>query len=258
MKNDRVTIFSDRGFYIGVFVFLLGLVLMIFRVVLDINSISNSKANENKTINMQQISENINFLQNELDEKLKEQEEKTKLFYSKEDKIKNIEIFEHNPIKNANKSLINVIEYIDLNCISCLADAQFVDSILNKRNDIQFISKLSNITSNEKLHFANLAALIANKNGKFFEFREKLLSKQSITLEIIIKTLEQSNVSLRTFRKNIVDHSEELLNYLSQDINQYQELNLKGYTIIINGIAFSSDENSKYQLSDFQRYLENY
>ncbi|MCP4354136.1 MAG: thioredoxin domain-containing protein [Proteobacteria bacterium] len=258
MKNDKGNIFSDKGFYLGVSVFLLGLILMILRVVLDVNSISTDRHIEEKPLPEQQISENINYLQNRLDEKLKEQEEKNNLSYSKEDKIKNIEIFEHNPIKNAKKGLISVIEFVDLNCISCLADAQFVDNILNKRNDIRFISKLSNTTPDKKLHFANLAGLIAAQEGKFFEFRQKLLSKRTITLETIIDDLEKSGVPLRTFRQAISKHSEELLNNLSQDINQYQELGLKEYTLVINGVIFSNDEKSQYQLSDIHGYLKNY
>ena len=89
-KNQN-NIFSDKGFYIGVMIFILGLILMITRVILDVNSMSNSEQStniESKTKVQQQISNRINYLQGSLDEKIKNQEE---TFYSSEEKLKILE-----------------------------------------------------------------------------------------------------------------------------------------------------------------------
>lgn len=255
MTKNQNDIFSTKGFLLGVAIFLLGIVLMTARVVIDLNELKKEKQQQEFSTE-KKISDRIVSLQTKLDEKLKEQVIIKKDFESTEE-VQKISIFEHNPILNE-KGLITAIEFIDFNDIECLKDASFVNAMFSYNENIRLISKLANISENKNLHLGNLAGLVAAEKGKFFTFREKLLLNQKTNLDSIISDLDKSEVTLRDFRKILDDNSATILRKLSQDIYQAQTLKVKNYTIIINGIVFSEAESSKYKLKDIPTYLEKF
>lgn len=254
MANNQNTLFSTKGFYLGVAIFSFGLCLMVARVVLEVNSY---KQETKKPVQVNtQLDDNIKLLQEKLDKKIHEQELKPKMQFNKSIEDGQLEIFEHNPTENP-AGIISVIEFIDFGCPSCMVDANFTHRILKGNENIRFISKLNNVDSNKKLHIGNIASLVAAKNNKFFEFREKQLISTKNDLNEIIDNLNSSGVSLREFRRSLTNNPDILLNQLAQDIAQAERLKVKSYTIFINNRMFSDDPKSQYNLKDITVYLNN-
>lgn len=257
MTNYQNSLFSNKGFYLGVAIFIFGLILMITRVVMEVSTYTQQENQQVESAN-DSISANIAKLQNQLDQKIQEQEleQVVKTDFKESIKQEDLKIFEHNPVQNY-KGLITVVEFIDFGCPTCLVDANFANRILQDNESVKLVSKLTNLDANKQLHIANIASLVAADKNKYFEFRNKVLTSTKSDLNSIIDNLENSNVSLRDFRQALNNNSNELLTYLSQDIKQSENLKVKGYTVFINNRMFSDNENSKYKLKDITVYLNN-
>lgn len=258
MAKNTNKLFSNQGFYFGAIIFLLGFILMIARLALDLTSLNEQpiqKENLKDTTTEKRVSETLTSLQNQLDKKIKEETTLQNSVITQE-KIKNLEILEHNPTKNRNGS-IKAIEFIDFNCQKCLTDASFTNTILEYNEDIKLTTKLYNVDKNKNLNIANLAALVAAKNGKFFQFKEKILLTQKTDLNSVISYLAEIGIPLTTFRQEISNKPDLLLNNLTQDIYQGQSLNLNSYTIIINDKLFSDSIHSPNKLKDIGNYVDN-
>jgi protein-disulfide isomerase len=254
MTNYQNSLFSNKGFYLGVAIFIFGLALMITRVVMEVSTYTKAEPTQEVSAN-DSISQNIQKLQNQLDQKIQEQEVVNTDF---QESIKqgDLKIFEHNPVSNY-KGIITVVEFIDYGCPTCLVDANFANRILQDNESVKLVSKLTNLDADKQLHVANIASLVAADKDKYFEFRNKVLTSTKSDLNAIIDNLENSGVSLREFRQALTNNSNELLTYLSQDIKQSENLKVKGYTVFINNRMFSDAAESKYKLKDITVYLNN-
>ncbi|HAG52505.1 MAG TPA: hypothetical protein DCL21_01825 [Alphaproteobacteria bacterium] len=255
MQNDQNSLFSTKGFYLGVAIFTLGLMLMIMRVAMDLSSY---KKEPEKTVKQSTISidQNIQLLQEKLDKKILEQETTVKVEFDESIQEGALKIYDHNPIKNK-QGIITAVEFIDFGCSSCLVDANFAHRILKDNVNVKLISKLNNVEPEKSLHIANIASLVAAKENKFFEFREKQLTTASNNLNDIINNLEKSGVSLRSFRRAITVSTDAILHNLAKDIAQAEHLDVTSYAIFINNRMFSDNPKSKYNLKDITVYLNN-
>lgn len=255
MANNQNTLFSTKGFYLGVAIFILGLGLMIARVILEVNDFKDEQTTSTE-VKTNTIDDNLKLLQQKLDEKIQAQELEPKEQFDKTIDPSTLEIFEHNPIKNPN-GIIDVVEFIDLGCASCLVDANFAHNILKNNENIKLISKLNNTSEDKQLHIANLAGIVAAQNGKFFEFMDKQLASPQNNLNEILNNLEAIGIDLRTFRRSLTLNPDFLLSNLAQDIAQAERLKINSYAIFINNRMFSDDPKSEYSLKDMTIYLNN-
>jgi hypothetical protein len=260
MANTNNSLFSTKGFYLGVAIFTFGLCVMIGRVILELDSFKNDNTKNlmSKKENSNSLNDKLKVLQQELDKKIQSQELVIKSI-PKDDfdnviETKAIKIFKHNPIKNKNGN-ITAIEFLDFGCKECIKDAILVDSILNDNTNIKIVSKLNNIDTDKQLNIENLAAITASQQGHFFEFKTNFLNSDSNDLKSIINSLEKSNISLREFRNSLTKNSDILLNYLAKDLSQAEKLKLNSYTIFINNRMFSNAIDSEYNLKDIPLYI---
>lgn len=252
---DNNSLFSTKGFYLGVIIFLFGIILMITRVALEVNNIKKPEETKKVTVD-NSINDKILQLQQQLDlEQKKEPESTTKSFLPTVESNA-IKVFEHNPVLN-NAGNVYAIEFIDFSCAECLADANLVNLILNENNNVRLTSKVSNLMNPQELQTANIAAMVAINKGKFFEYRLQAIAKPDGDLTNVLNNLKNADVSLRDFRRELTTNSNLLLNYLNQDIAQAKKLKLNNYAIYINNRLFSDAENSIYKLKDITVYLNN-
>jgi hypothetical protein len=256
MPNNQNSLFSTKGFYLGVAIFLLGLGLMIGRVILDIQTMQEESKKPQQITKSINLDSSIASLQKKLDEKIAKQEESTKVNFDKSIPEGALKIYEHNPINNP-KGIITAVEFIDYGCPSCLVDANFTHRILKDNDNVKLISKLNNTDKNKQLHIANLASLVAAKENKYFTFREHQLTASKNDLNEVIDNLEKSNVSLRSFRRQITQNPDMLLHNLALDIAQAEHFNINSYAIFINDRMFSDDPKAEYNLKDITVYLNN-
>jgi len=81
---------------------------------------------------------------------------------------------------------------------------------------------------------AALAALAANKQGKFWEYHDKLFAEEKITKSSINRIAKEINLDITQFKKDM--SSEELRNHMNSDVVEATRLGVTGTpTIFING-----------------------
>lgn len=81
---------------------------------------------------------------------------------------------------------------------------------------------------------AALAALAANKQGKFWEYHDKLFAEEKITKSSINRIAKEINLDIAQFKKDM--SSEELRNHMNSDVAEANKLGVTGTpTIFING-----------------------
>lgn len=81
---------------------------------------------------------------------------------------------------------------------------------------------------------AALAALAANKQGKFWEYHDELFAEKKITDETFIKIAEKLSLDTAQFKQDMA--SKEIINHLRHDMAEAQQLGVTGTpTIFVNG-----------------------
>lgn len=81
---------------------------------------------------------------------------------------------------------------------------------------------------------AAIAALAADKQGKFWEYHDKLFAEKKITPESFDKIAKELGLDMAQFKKDLA--STPLSNHLKKDIQEAQSLGINGTpTIFVNG-----------------------
>lgn len=81
---------------------------------------------------------------------------------------------------------------------------------------------------------AALAALAANKQGKFWEYHDKLFAEEKINKSAIDRIAKEIDLDLTQFKKDM--SSEELRNHINSDVAEANKLGVTGTpTIFVNG-----------------------
>lgn len=81
---------------------------------------------------------------------------------------------------------------------------------------------------------AALAALAANKQGKFWEYHDRLFSEKKITGESFDRIASELELDITRFKQDMA--SVQLKNHLRADMVEAQQLGITGTpTIFING-----------------------
>jgi len=81
---------------------------------------------------------------------------------------------------------------------------------------------------------AALAALAANKQGKFWEYHDKLFAEEKITRSSLGRIAQEINLELKRFQKDM--DSQELRQQVKNDITEANKLGVTGTpTIFVNG-----------------------
>ena len=81
---------------------------------------------------------------------------------------------------------------------------------------------------------AALAALAANKQGKFWEFHDKLFAEKKITQASLDRIATEVGLDIKQFKRD--KSSKQLVNHMNSDMSEANTLGITGTpTIFING-----------------------
>lgn len=135
-------------------------------------------------------------------------------------------LFSSGPVIGNPKANVTIVEFFDYQCVHCKKMAPIMSELVAKDSNVRVIYKEFPIfgkSSND----AALAALAAQKQGKYEAFHKALLSKKErLNLASIIKTAEE--VGLNTTKLKADMKAEEVKNQVSDNMKLAESLRLMG------------------------------
>ena len=105
-----------------------------------------------------------------------------------------------------------------------------------KQNEdtVKIVFKNFPLPKNDLAQPAAIAALAADRQGKFWEYHDKLFAEEKITPESFDKIAEELGLDIAQFKKD--QTSTPLSNHLNKDMKEAQSLGINGTpTIFVNG-----------------------
>lgn len=94
---------------------------------------------------------------------------------------------------------------------------------------------------------AALAGLAANKQGKFWEFHDKLFAEKEITKESIDRIATEIGLDMNKFKQDI--GSQQLLDSMNSDLIEANRIGVTGTpTIYVNGRKLKQQSLDGFQL----------
>ncbi|MCP4355570.1 MAG: thioredoxin domain-containing protein [Proteobacteria bacterium] len=212
--------------------------LLQLAIILVFIGVSNSYAQENSEEAAAPVTEN--------DEKVVETAESIQL--SLKDKLsksrpRDIKISEFNPIKNR-KGFITLIEFNDLSCKECLADATKIYETISAEDlpSLKIIYKHAQKDRAELVNKLAFFGFLAKDYEKFWEFKDKITNNEYKDDESIIEEFLNWGTTQKELFNKIKLRGPDFYRYIDID-TQYAEL-LKGHTtpmFFIDGYKVDED-----------------
>lgn len=102
------------------------------------------------------------------------------------------------------------------------------------QNTVKLVFKNLPLKIHDMAEPAALAALAANKQGKFWEYHDQLFAEEKITRSTVDRIAKEINLDLKLFKKDM--DSQELRQQVINDIAEANKLGVTGTpTIFVNG-----------------------
>ncbi len=118
-----------------------------------------------------------------------------------------------------------------------------------KQNEdtVKIVFKNLPLKSHDMAQPAAIAALAADKQGKFWEYHDKLFVEKKITPESFNKIAEELGLDIAQFKKDRA--STPLSNHLKNDMQEAQSLGINGTpTIFVNGRKVKQHSITGFQI----------
>lgn len=147
---------------------------------------------------------------------------------------------EYNNQKGPADAKVTIVEFFDPECESCMAFAPVLKGILDEYDGrVRFVARY--MLYHTSSFMAAKASQAASKQGKFWEYHEKLFSKQAEwghketpDQSYFIRYAEELGLDLNKFKIDMEDKEAE--NQIAMDIADGNALNVRGTpTLFING-----------------------
>ena len=118
-------------------------------------------------------------------------------------------------------------------------------------NEVKLVHKDFPLTNHKYVQMAAAAALVANRQGKFWEFHDRLFKNVNRLNNHKLKEISREmTLNEEKFKKDMQDP--EILKIISQDIREDAKVGVRGTpTIFINGRLLRQGS-----LQEFQRIIE--
>ena len=150
--------------------------------------------------------------------------------------------FTHNPITGENKNGVTVIELIDLGCIPCIEDLRQVHALLAPYMDrIQLIHMYAPTTESNPLQLSEFYGKVAQKNNKFWDYRERIMGLKNVQNGTYFNLLTQLGIDPLQIRRATVQQSRRFYKELDADAKLIKRSRIKESPIwFVNGIKVGS------------------
>jgi len=139
------------------------------------------------------------------------------------------------PVKGDPQSPVSIVVFTDFQCPYCIKLAPLLDQVYEQNKDkVKVYFKNMPLQFHEMAEPAALAALAAGKQGKFWEFHDKLFTAPQLNPQIIGNIGRELGLDMARFDTDM--KSPELRQKLSQDMSDAQKAGVTGTpTVYING-----------------------
>ncbi|OGI08023.1 MAG: hypothetical protein A3I68_00580 [Candidatus Melainabacteria bacterium RIFCSPLOWO2_02_FULL_35_15] len=177
----------------------------------------------------------------------KQEDEFNKLF---EDKVQ-IEIGE-SPVKGDKKAEYTIVTFSDFQCPFCKRGDDTIKELMKKYDKkIKYVFKSFPLGFHPEAAPAAKAAWAADKQGKFFEYHDKLFENQGkLGEDLYVQIAKDLNLNLDKFNKDRA--SEDAAKSIQADTKQGQEVGIQGTPgFILNGIRILG----AYPIDHFEKII---
>ena len=132
----------------------------------------------------------------------------------------------NDPVAGNANGKVTVVEFFDYQCSHCVDMAPVIESIIKSNPDVRLVFKEFPIRG-PLSQFAARAALAANKQGKYYELHNALLTtKQPLTEAGVFEIAKGAGLNVDQLKKDMDDKSVE--NQLKDNLKLAQDLKLFG------------------------------
>ena len=132
----------------------------------------------------------------------------------------------NDPVAGNANGKVTVVEFFDYQCYHCVDMAPVIESIIKSNPDVRLVFKEFPIRG-PLSQFAARAALAANKQGKYYELHNALLTtKQPLTEAGVFEIAKGAGLNVDQLKKDMDDKSVE--NQLKDNLKLAQDLKLFG------------------------------
>lgn len=196
--------------------------------------------------NPQVVKEALEKYEKELAEKQKEDEFNKLLEDRAEVKIG------ESPVKGDKKAEYTIIGFSDFQCPFCKRGDDTIKEVLKKYDKkVKYVFKHLPLGFHPQAAPASKAAYAAGKQGKFFEYHDKLFENQAkLGEELYVQIAKDLNLDIDRFNKDRVSEGAE--KQIQEDTKQAQEIGVQGTPgFILNGVKILG----AYPLEHFEKVI---
>ena len=163
----------------------------------------------------------------------------------------------HNPKKGPADAPVTIIEYTDFQCPYCARGARTLKAVRQKYPDkVRVVFKNLPLKMHAQAEPAARAALAAHKQGKFWEYHDRLFQNSSrLKDEIYAKIAADLGLDVEQFRSDM--ESEAIADQLRSDMDQARALRLNGTPrFLVNGVQIKGAYPPDYFVTVIDRLLK--
>ena len=141
------------------------------------------------------------------------------------------------PVRGNKKADYTIIAFSDFQCPFCKRGDDTVKEVVKKHEGkIKYVFKHYPLSFHPEAANASKAAWAAGKQGKFFEYHDKLFENQSkLGNELYVQIAKELGLNIEKFNKERT--SEEAEKQIQSDMKQAQEIGVQGTPgFVLNGV----------------------
>jgi protein-disulfide isomerase len=143
--------------------------------------------------------------------------------------------------------LVTLVEFSDLQCPYCAQLAPTLDKVVRDfPGDVRIVYKHFPLSFHSQARAAAAAAIAAGNQGKFFEFRAKLVPHfRDLSEDLYLSIAQELGLDLGRFKREMV-LTPEVNQQLEADINLGRQIGVEGTpTVFVNG-RMAEDRSYEY------------
>lgn len=156
------------------------------------------------------------------------------------------------PVKGDKKAEYTIIGFTDFQCPFCKRGDDTIKEVLKKYDKkVKYVLKHFPLGFHPQATPASKAAWAADKQGKFYEFHDKLFENQGkLGEELYVQIAKDLNLDLEKFNKDRA--SDDAQKQIDEDMNQAKAAGIQGTPgFILNGVKILG----AYPLEHFEKVI---
>jgi protein-disulfide isomerase len=168
--------------------------------------------------------------------------------------------YAHDAWRGNGNAPITLVEFSDLSCVACMDDLQKADELYDSNKDnLRYIQVYLPVDSSHQTNLAAFYGKVAQRGGKFWEFRKALFNVKESSPEAYFDALVSAGVSATDARRWLATEARRFYRELDADAQLARALGLdKPPHFFIDGIHVGDGGIPRAQLADVLTYEFNY